>query len=175
MKTKNYEVNIDDIYIGELVKVKGSIKRFSGKSDYFYNDGELYLEQWERYRSMLFVLDKNKKANDLLYNSPKYPILNITNDLLIKEPLVIQDAYSISILKYFLKKDTLTYKDLLYLKRKYLNGHFIRNNEVFFKNKRMYTVIDDLGNRTLKEYFLWREKMNSFKPSKKEYTRKLSR
>ena len=101
MENANYKVNIKDIYVGDVKGIKKTsdiyrsrILCFEKTDEPFYKiyhnrphmcpPGKdlllINLFKYEFKRSMLFVLDENKHANDLLFNSPHYPVLNISKD-----------------------------------------------------------------------------------------------
>ena len=55
---------------------------------------------------MLFVPNEDKLSNDLLYKTPNYPILNVTDDEtclnLGEKSIVVKDAYNLAaLLEYF--------------------------------------------------------------------------
>ena len=113
MNNRTYTVCRDNIYIGEVVRTS-KIYRYEGKTNLFCTQpGQLNASSWFSYRSMLFVPTEEKLSNDLLYQSPSYPILNITDDdtcLHLKESVVIKDACNLSaLLTYFGYKKELSY------------------------------------------------------------------
>ena len=102
MENKKYVVCRDNIYVGEVVRTD-SIYRYDGDHDFFKTKpGQLSTSSWRSYRSMLFVPNEDKLSNDLLYRSPNYPILNVTDDEtclnLGKNSLVIKDACNLAAL-----------------------------------------------------------------------------
>ena len=134
METRNYKVNRDDIYVGELISITSKIYRHQADYTYFHTKpGELNVSSWFSYRSMLFVPNEEKLSNDLLYQSPNYPILNITDDevcLSLKEnSIVIKDAYSLAaLLKYFGYAENLSFEDIMKIRKTFFNGKFYREN-----------------------------------------------
>ena len=106
MENRNYKVNRDNIYVGEVVRTD-SIYRYNGDTDFFRTKpGMLDTGSWFSYRSMLFVLNEELLSNDLLYQSPNYPILNVTDDntclSLGEKSIVIKDACNLAaLLEYF--------------------------------------------------------------------------
>ena len=107
MTNKNYIVNRDNVYVGEVVEITNNVCRRGSYVDYFnVKKGKLAIYSWMSYRSMLFTVDDNKMANDLLYKTPVYPILNITDDDICLNlkigSVVLNEAYNLSsILQYF--------------------------------------------------------------------------
>ena len=100
MDNRNYVVDRDQIYVGEVVRTD-RIYRYEGDTDFFNTKpGQLDTGSWRSSRSILFVPTVEKFTNDLLYKSPNYPALNITDDnieeviyrsLLIKKAVVASD------------------------------------------------------------------------------------
>lgn len=144
MKDTNYVVNRDDIYVGLVVK-----------SDTFrrYFDGNINTGSYEILRSILFVLNENNYSEDLLYNSENYPVLNFTdenvclnldiNSIVVKKVLCLAP-----ILKYFGYKEKLNYKDVIEIKKKFLNGKFTINNCELFGYVEINSNLNKLlGNR----------------------------
>ncbi len=132
MNNRKYTVCRDNIYIGEVVKTS-KIYRYEGKTNLFRTQpGQLNESSWFSYRSMLFVPTEEKLSNDLLYQSPSYPILNITDDdtcLHLKESVVIKDACNLSaLLTYFGYKKELSYEDILKIRKTFFTGKFAMDN-----------------------------------------------
>ena len=106
MENRKYKVCRDNIYVGEVVRTD-AIFRYEGDSDFLCTKpGQLDIESWFSYRSMLFVPNEEKLSNDLLYKSPNYPILNITDDEIClglrEKSIVIKDACNLAILLEYL-------------------------------------------------------------------------
>lgn len=206
METTKYKVKRNDIYIGEVIKTR-YIKRYTGDSNlYNIEPGQLYSPNWYSYRSILFVLTKNKMANDLLYNTDNYPILNITDDNVfynLENDIVIKDAYNLGdLLEYYCFDDYLSYTDIVDIRKTFFSGRFAKDHcELFgwkeidynqvrekgdlksnFMNgnrifictpnntlpRRYLEILDLRGDKTLKEAIEEGEKMNAFKPNRKE-------
>ena len=145
MENKNYIVSRDNIYGGKIISTD-SIYRFEGESP-FHEQGHLYVSIWRDYRSTLFVLNENNLSNDLLYNSPNYPILNVTDDetclSLTGRNIVIDDAISLApILEYFGYKKDLTYEDVIAIRKKFFKGRFAKDNCKLFGYKE--TIAEDV-------------------------------
>jgi len=137
MKNKKYVVSRDDIYVGEVVRTD-SICRNEGDRNFFrIKPGQLYTGVWRSYRSMLFVPDEQKLSNDLLYNTPNYPILNVTDDEtclnLGKKSIVLSDAYNLAVLlEYFGYKKDLSYEDIIKIHDTFFTGRFGMDNSKLF-------------------------------------------
>lgn len=133
----NYKVCRDNVYLGAVVKTN-SVYRYEGESDGFgIKTGQLMTGSWRHYRSMLFEPNENGLAKDLLYNSPNYPVLNITDDetclKISSDTIVIKDACNLGqLLEYFGYNQELTFKDLVTIRKKFFTGRFaIDNCELF--------------------------------------------
>lgn len=133
MENKKYVVCRDNIYVGEVVRTD-SIYRYENDHDFFRTKpGQLSTNSWESYRSMLFVPNEDKLSNDLLYRSPNYPILNVTNDEtclnLEKNSIVIKDACNLAtLLEYFGYKKDLTFEDIMKIRKTFFTGKFAKDN-----------------------------------------------
>ncbi len=138
MQDKNYTVKRKDIYVGELV-------RTSYINGAYENDDEhdcLTVSEWFPIRSMLFVPDEKNWSNDLLYQSPNYPILNMTdNDTCLNlghKALIIKDACGLEpLLEYFGYPEKLTYKDIIKIRKTFFTGKFAREHCELFGYKEM--------------------------------------
>ena len=132
MNNIDYKINRDDIYVGEVVEASSVCK--------YKAEEQLDVRSYRHYRSMLFVVNENKLSDDLLYNSPNYPILNITDDdicLNLKDnSIVIKDAISLSsLLKYFGYDEYLTIEDIKNIKKEFFTGCFAKDNCELFGYK----------------------------------------
>lgn len=133
METKKYKVNRDNIYIGKVVRTD-KIYRYKEDTDLFCTKKEqLNTGSWFSYRSMLFTPNEEKLSNDLLYRSPSYPILNITDDdtclNLEKRSIVVKDACNLAaLLEYFGYSKDLTFEDIMRIRKTFFTGRFAMNN-----------------------------------------------
>ena len=128
MENKKYVVNRDDIYVGEVVRADRIYR-----SDWYDRKDYLYTNAWYSYRSMLFVPNERKFSNDLLYRTPNYPVLNVTDDAtcleLEQNSIVIIDAYNLSsLLEYFGYQKDLTYEDIYKIRQTFFTGRFAQDN-----------------------------------------------
>ncbi len=138
MTNKNYIVNRDNVYVGEVVEITNNVCRRGSYIDYLnVKKGKLAIYSWMSYRSMLFTVDDNKMANDLLYKTPVYPILNITDDDICLNlkigSVVLNEAYNLSsILQYFNFNDELKIEDLVKIRKMFFTGRFGMDNSRLF-------------------------------------------
>lgn len=133
MENRRYKVCRDDIYVGEVVRTK-NIYRYEGDTNFFRTKpGQLDTGSWFSCRSMLFVPDENKMSNDLLYRSPSYPVLNVTDDDICLglqgTNIVVKDACNLGVLlAYFGYKNELSYQDIVKIRRFFFTGRFAMDN-----------------------------------------------
>ncbi len=190
MENRKYMVSRDNIYVGEVVRTD-KIYRYEGDTDFFRTkSGQLDTVSWFSYRSMLFVPNEEKLSNDLLYSSPSYPILNITDDetclALGEKSIVIIDACNLAaLLEYFGYNKDLTYDDIMRIRKTFFTGRFAQDNCELFGMKgtifrtffgvsenvlprEYWDVLDNRGDNTLMDCILGHEKLNAFAPHKQE-------
>lgn len=185
MRSKEYKVKRDDVYVGSVIKT-GDIYRWTGTMDHHHTKhGQLYAPFYKHYRSMLFVPDDNNRANDLLYRSKRYPVLNITDDETClnagKDSVVIQNATNISeLLKYYGYDEILTYEDILEIRKYFFTGHFVKENEELFVKgaeykakyalpSQYFDILKSMGDKSLLDViFGFDKRMNAFVPAKEE-------
>lgn len=82
-------------------------------------------------RTMLFVLDENNHANDLLYNSPHYPVFNISSnkDCLNSHIAILHYTYELGkVLRYFGYPEQLNYDDIVKIREHLFNCDFVLDN-----------------------------------------------
>ena len=133
MENKKYKVSRNNIYVGEVVRTD-RIYRYEGDNDLFRTKpGQLDTESWFYYRSMLFVPNEEKLSNDLLYRSPSYPILNVTDDEtcldLGEKSIVIKGACNLAaLLEYFGYNKDLTFEDIMRIRKTFFTGRFAMDN-----------------------------------------------
>lgn len=82
---------------------------------------------------MLFIPNEEKLSNDLLYQSPSYPILNVTDDetclSLGKKSIVIKDACNLAaLLEYFGYNKDLTFEDIMRIRKIFFTGRFAKDH-----------------------------------------------
>ena len=113
-------------------------------------------------RTMLFTLDENNHANDLLYSSPHYPIFNISSneDCLNASIGLTNNVFNLYNFLCFMKytESVLGYDDILNIRKKYFNCDFIIDNCDLFgieerdKYNQDETVTDSKGRLHLMEF-----------------------
>ena len=165
MENRKYVVCRDDIYDGEVVRTS-NIYRYEGDRDFFgTKPSQLSTGSSRSFRSMLFVPDENNLSNDLLYRTPAYPILNVTDDEtclnLGENSIVIKDACNLAVLlEYFGYKKDLTYADIMKIRKTFFTGRFAKDNcelfgwketmaedVIFYSNGEKVTNLRDLERR----------------------------
>ncbi len=133
MENRKYKISRDNIYVGEVVRTD-RIYRYEVDSDFFRTkSGQLDTWSWFYYRSMLFVPNEEKLSNDLLYKSPSYPILNLTDDdtclSLGEKSIVIKDACNLAeLLEYFGYNKDLTFEDIMRIRKTFFTGRFAKDH-----------------------------------------------
>lgn len=150
MKNRSYKIKRDDVFVGTVVRATSKIYRYNGTNNFFRTKpGELELGSWRHYRNMLFVPNEEHDlySSDLLYDSPEYPVLNVTDDNIClnlePESVVIRDAYNLSmLLQHYGFKDTLSLEDLIRIRHTFFNGKFAEDNCKLFGYKE--TMAEDL-------------------------------
>lgn len=140
MENRKYKVKRDGVHIGGVIKTS-TIYRYSNDSKYNKEtDDHLGVVSFHDCRSMLFVLDENNLANDLLYNSPNYPVLNMSDDdMCLKlgdDAVVLKEAISLApLLQYYGYPEELNYDDILKIRKRFFDGDFARENSILFGYK----------------------------------------
>ena len=80
MKDQDYLVKRDDIWVGSLVKPK-----------HIFKNSKLYAHESEFLRPILYVHTDDNMVDDLLYDSPNYPILNCSCDFKCYKSIYVID------------------------------------------------------------------------------------
>jgi len=139
MENRRYKVCRDNIHVGEVVRTRYIYNKIFNQ---FLNTEEdkLNIGYYRSYRSILFVPTEEKLADDLLYNSPNYPILNISDDERCMDfddkITIIKDAFNISeLLKYYGYNEELTYEDIIEIRKTFFSKKFIYDNIELFGYK----------------------------------------
>ena len=124
MENRKYKISRNLIYIGEVGRANGIYACENGES-VRTTLGKLCVGSWEHYRSMLFV----HMTNDLLYRSPSYPILNMSDNSHFSTQekfngIIVKDAYPLAeLLEAYEFDDLLTYDDVVDIRKTF----FARN------------------------------------------------
>ena len=133
MENRNYVVDRDQIYVGEVVRTD-RIYRYEGDTDFFNTKpGQLDTGSWRSSRSILFVPTVEKFTNDLLYKSPNYPALNITDDNIClglgTGSIVVKDSFNLSLLlQFFGYQKDLRFEDIMKIRKTFFTGRFAKDN-----------------------------------------------
>lgn len=139
METRKYTVDRDKIYVGSVFKTYNIFNR------YFFdvnNSSYLDFDSAKCYRSILFTLNENNFADDLLYNSPLYPVLNITDNNycldLPKPSMLVTDEYPLGeLLAYFGYGEELGYEDIVKIRETFFAKQFAKKNSELFGMKKV--------------------------------------
>lgn len=120
MKSSNYIVEAKNVYVGEVVKTSNIFKN--------QKTSDVMLLEETSYRSMIFTINEDKMSEDLLYDSPNYPIINVTNEdkyVEYEDIIVVKTAYELTpLLKYDNYKNYLTADDILNIRKTYFDGEY---------------------------------------------------
>lgn len=134
MKNIKYKVNRDNVHIGTVIKARYVDKVDADEAKILHvPEGSLVPDGYTEIRpSVLFVPDENKRMNDLLFNSPAYRVLNITEDIekdnvIVTAPdeILVSYPYNISdLLAYLGYREELTYGDILKIRNIIFSSDF---------------------------------------------------
>ncbi len=158
MKDRNYKVNIKDIYVGDVCGIDPSKIKFAkdgvyacfvepeekgfrlwyiNRPHYWKQKDQLnyFVDAWHKNvsfnRSMLFVLDEEGHANDLLYDSPHYPVLNLSKneDCLNQKICICMQTYKLyELLKHWGFSDEIGYEEVLKIRNTFFSCDYILDN-----------------------------------------------
>lgn len=152
MKKNDYTINRDDIYIGRALGIAepDKFKCYSNDPLWYtlepihgYYENQSFLRDAECLvyyngkitftRSVLFVLDEENCANDLLYDSPHYPVFCISDkDKCLNSPICFRDVFKIGRLLEFLGyPEKMGYEHVKDFKEKYCGDWLLENCEIF--------------------------------------------
>lgn len=139
MKNRKYIVCRDNVFVGEVIRTgcvfqKDAIGISSEKT------GMLGVGYWRSYRSILFTLNEANLADDLIYNSPNYPVLNISDNEKCMDfdgrITLINNACNLSeLLRYFGYAEELTYDDMVKIRNTFFSAKFVYDNCELFGYK----------------------------------------
>lgn len=177
MKNRNYLVDRDNVFAGQVINAKNLYQS--------YDHTKVYPMNFNILRSTLFTLNKDNFADDLLYDSKNYPILNVTDSSKVMDynnkscdsKLFITDAVNISkLLEHYGYNEKLTYDEVLKIRKEifsyiFLNIHifdfgYVMKNDYYpvLKESPLFDYFDVVHN--LRDGF--EENKDAFKPSKVE-------
>lgn len=175
MENKKYKVSRDNIFVGTVAQTENIYRYLGEKEKNNIKKGDLFLEKAQNFRTMLFCLNQDKLANDLLYRSPNYPVLNLTNENDIRKNfenhiLIHQICHLKPLLELAHFNNTLTYEDILKIKE-IVNQKYIIEHSALFGYQKLQEKPEtfyEIGTSLLpKKYFplLYQlGKKNAFKP-----------
>ena len=157
MENSNYRVKIKDIYVGKVQDINTSEIKishdrlyssllddeddlkwvlqnksflFKKSSDFiYYGDHSIYPCTFTR--SMLFTTDENNHANDLLYNSPHYPIFDISQNVDIFNTKICIGHCTFElyeVLKLLGYPDEIGYNEVLKIRNSLFNCDYVMHN-----------------------------------------------
>ncbi len=127
MVSPNYQVKRENIFVGKVGKI-------TSPEQIILESGKLKIYQFIPYRSILFSLNENKQADDLLYQSPNYPALNLSsNEDCLNSKILIQEGYNLeALLTFFHFPDILTLSEITALRKHFFEGTWgFRNCHLF--------------------------------------------
>ena len=177
MKNRNYLVDRDNVFAGQVINAKNLYQS--------YDHTKVYPMNFNILRSTLFTLNKDNLADDLLYSSDNYPVLNVTDNKelfsYMRETsdarLLIANAINISeLLKHYGYSEKLTYDEVLKIRKEifsyiFLNihvfdfGYVMKNNYYpVLKESPLFNYFDTVYN--LRDGI--EDNKDAFKPSKLE-------
>lgn len=138
MNNKEKKIYRDSIYAGKVVKTS-KIHRYplDVEPPFGAKPGSFYVSVYYPCRTMMFIPNEKKLAQDLFYASPNYPILNISDreDLYFAN-LVVKDSINLGpLLKYFGYGEHVTSTELKEIRNKFFTGRFAKDNCELFGMK----------------------------------------
>jgi len=162
VKNKNYSVDRNDVYYGRLIRIDAA-SLYDG-NNVAQNGGSAKMDiiAWHLWRdAVLFIINENR-ADDLLYDSPKYPVLGVSSDKdCYIAKAVIKDAYCLSdLLQHLGYYKTLGYKDITHIEKNVFSG---------WLGKKSFDVVKKIDDEQLFNILQsFKENKNAFKPHKQE-------
>lgn len=126
--TKDYRVCRDTVFAGAVIKPNSIMQTNNG----------IFIPSYDKLRSTIFTINENGLAQDLLYNSPNYPVLGISKKELISkdEPLIYNSFSMAPLLNLYGFCNLLYYVDIITAKNIFFSGSFVEHNlELFGINK----------------------------------------
>lgn len=174
MENRYYDVHREDVYVGRVVRIISGLYRFERQIS-GVTKSIVDVNHYVTLRPLFFVLNREKLADDLLYNSPQYPVLGITQkgERLNLQPgrIAIKNICNLEPLLEFAGFDSnLSYRDIVDIKRILFSHHASSLNEILIRlcaqkglyYERDYNLQEDFmtimtsyfGSSELAEYFL---------------------
>lgn len=133
MKNRNYTIKRENIYVGRVVKlVSPCIEQHKIQNKSEVCPSGTVATCTKPYRSMLFVPTEEGFAEDLLYDSPSYPIMNIASPKACSETpdrIVISECCRLAKLLQYLGYDRkLSFNDLVTIRNTIFTNQWAENN-----------------------------------------------
>lgn len=173
MKKTTYQVNRDQIYVGQVIN-NIDLSCYDKNPCLNLKNGELVLFPYvmATYRSMLFVPTKDGLAQDLLYDSPNYPIVDISRNISCQySQFLIHDTYNLShILKFYNYPEVLDERDIVKIRKRFFDGKFTRTKAGMFLPHSSFKTMQNLSDLSWKEVISsnFTLKKNAFIPAIEE-------
>lgn len=147
----------NNIYYGKVVtpfrsftKMPDGLRNGTFNGDTFVLKSNVLLSNFER--NIIFSIDQNNCANDLLFTSPSYPIITPNNMGNINKPIIICNAFNMKlILEYLRFPEMLGKKDIIKIVEIFMksNTFVVENHQLFGLTEndllieKLSTIIDD--------------------------------
>ena len=178
MIDRNYVIDRKNVYAGRVILAKGFYET--------YDRTQIFPMNFIVCRSTLFVLNKDMKSNDLLYDSSSCPILNKTDNETVKNSIrssqngaiLIDSAINIDkLLEFYGYDERLTYHELLDARKNIFSYFFLINNSMdfghYYEALKFFKALDEAPNiEYFDTVFNLRDQSfdgpDNFKPSKEE-------
>lgn len=178
MKDRNYVISRDNVYAGRLLHAKGMYET--------YDHSRIYPMNFNICRSILFAINPDKTSSDLLYESGNYPVLNVTDNKVVKNIIstskdgafVIDNVVNIGkLLEFYRYDEKLTYHEILHARNNIFSYFFLVQNALdfgqYYEALKFYPVLNDAPNAIYFDavYNLRDQSydgVDNFKPSKEE-------
>ena len=133
MENNNYVVDRSSIYFGILVENKDEIHNLGDVGNSYYPS------IYKVYRPILFRLDENNCANDLLNNTPNYPVLgHLPIHVFQKNKVMVIDSFCLGdLLEYRGYSELLDLSDVISIRNKIFTYRFLFENSSLFGYERI--------------------------------------
>ncbi len=151
-------LNSDDIMLqrvggkSQIDRVDQTVRAFLPQPWLIQNLGtpQLFPKSWPDMRTILFILNDKNFAEDLLFDSPNYPVLNLSDNesCLMTDFTISHNIYKIGpVLKYLGFPANITLEDVMKIKETCFSIDWVLNNSSLFGVHE--TGKDETGYQTL--------------------------
>ena len=159
----------DAVHVGQLI-IARDLSFLPEKED--PTEVNYIIEDSMPCRSILFVIDKKRYARDILYDSPRYPIVGVTEDKYCviekgEEKAIIFSRWCLAeLLSSLGYPSILTKKDIQRIRNTLFDSLASERLRILsgYLYERYRECIKTLRDKSLKEAFFDKNKTNSFKP-----------